>query len=77
MLFFIGSLVVTYMFYPAGPIRDEESGEKIGETFGVTKMSLFMIPVFSMINNHCFNNINTRNSMGIRPEYEIDLFCVN
>ena len=77
MLIYLGSIGITWFLYPAGPIRDEESGEKIGETYGVTKMNLFMIVPFSMINNFCFNNINVRNGMGIRPEYEIDLFAIN
>ena len=77
MSLYMSSLFITWYFYPAGPIRDEESGEKIGETYGVTKMNLFMIVPFSMINNFCFNNINARNSMGIRPVYEIDIFGIN
>ena len=49
------SLLVTYMWYPAGPIHDLETDKIIGEHYGVTKWHLFMFVPFNVINNWSYN----------------------
>ena len=76
-LIYIISCVVTYFFYPAGPIHDLETDKVIGQTYGLTKWHIIVLFIFSSINNFTFANINRSNSIGVRPEYYADIFILN
>ena len=48
------SLIVTYLFYPAGPIYDLESDKVVGQRKGLTWFHFFMLIPFSLVNNWGF-----------------------
>ncbi len=51
---FLLSLIITWYFYPAGPIYDLETDKIIGERKGVTWFRIGMIIPFSLISSWGF-----------------------
>ena len=76
-LVYLSSLVVTYLYYPAGPVYDLETDAVIGQTYGLTKWHIFMLVPFNLINRWCYTQINNQNELGVRPAMAIDLFGLN
>ena len=58
---YIGSLLVTWFFYPPGPIHDLETDEVIGQRLGVTWWNYAMLALFTFVNNFCYKQINKQN----------------
>ena len=71
------SLIITFQFYPAGPIYDLETDEIIGQKFGLTKTHILMLLPFSMISYWGYNEINKKNELGVMPGYCLDIFGTN
>ena len=74
---YIISLIVTWMFYPAGPIYDLETDEIIGERYGVTWWNFAMLAFFTMVNRWGYMMINSQNEQGITPGFCLDVFGFN
>ena len=61
------SLVVTWMFYPPGPIHDLESDAVIGQQLGVTWKHILMLVPFTGLSQYAYKEINKLNALGVRP----------
>ena len=74
---YLSSLIITWLFYPAGPIYDLETDEIIGHQGGITWWNFAMLALFSVVNNWGYNQINKSNEMGVTPSFCLDVFGFN